>query len=225
MSLIWSLIFTVAAQPRDAVRVQAGEDLVAWRALQEESAPAELRRFIADFPSSPLAEVAYRRLLEQEAERAALPSNARLAASYARHEEALQRQPAHVAVAELPVDTLSEPSTRDLLSPIAEGGVGLGPGVYVGAGAALGGVSLTARAQIEERPDLSASLRYAPARWSWRPLLELRFDALEVQTAGALGVRRDLSEGYALEIAGGAGWDFTEATWSPELRLGIVYRI
>ncbi|MCB9759603.1 MAG: hypothetical protein H6739_07155 [Alphaproteobacteria bacterium] len=119
LALAFSLNLTTAtaqAQPRDVARVQAGEDIVAWRqlsALPAAAQPEALQAFVQEFPSSPLAEVALRRLMELELSPPDLPAVTltRLNNSYLSHEQALQRTPAQVAVATVELSS-SEPPTR-----------------------------------------------------------------------------------------------------------------
>lgn len=248
MSATWILLAALTAtglaQPRDAARVQAGDDLVAWRAIQDTTPrdPAALVAFVQEFPSSPLAELAYRALVELEAELPPSGQLNRLAASYAHHEADLRRRPAHVVVATISVRTASEQTAqaelapaspvRALIQPVAEGGVGLGPGLYLGAGAELGPVALTVRGELANPAtddgfgsDLGLSLRYAPAPVEWRPFFELQGAALNPRVTGALGLRRDLGDGYALELSGGASWLFQDAAFAPSARIGVLYAL
>ncbi len=240
MSSTWIMLLALAsaslAQPRDAARVQAGEDLAAWRAIQASDAqdPEALKDFIEDFPSSPLAELAYRNLGALQAELS--PSNqlSRLSASYERHQADLQRRPTHVVVATLSVhtDPAAFSSTTawsapvwGVVHPVVEGGVGFGPGLYIGGGAEIGPLTLTARGEFFEIPDLSAALRYTPITGMWRPFFELQGTALHPRLTGSLGLRRDLSEGYAIELSGGAGWGFEDRAFVPAARIGVIYSL
>jgi hypothetical protein len=83
--------------------VALGQDLVAWRALQEQTEPTAWRAFLMEYPNSPLAELAWRRLVEvgHAPDPTANPTLARIAASYVQHEAELARSPEGFAVATL----------------------------------------------------------------------------------------------------------------------------
>lgn len=105
------------AQPQDAARVVSGEDIVAWRALPQDD-PDELRGFIQEYPSSPLAERAFTRLQELNSEEGVLPvpGQRSLASSADTHHHALSRPSGSVSVATL---DLSEGSASQTQSGLA----------------------------------------------------------------------------------------------------------
>ncbi len=101
------------AQP---IEVISGQDLEAWRMieqqdLQGEAAVSAYRDFVRTFPSSSLAEAAWRRLVELDdgdgewTQDAALrPLVADLRESWRQHQAALDRQPTASVVAPLTVE-------------------------------------------------------------------------------------------------------------------------
>lgn len=128
--IILTLLHTASAQPRDAGRVQFGEDIQAWQALVAEDPddPEALRAFVEDFPTSPLAEVAYARLNQLGGPKPELSPVvlARMDASLDAHRDALSRRPTQVAVATLPMGAAT-------LAPGAGGRSGLAPRIELGA--------------------------------------------------------------------------------------------
>ncbi len=226
---------TARAQPRDAGRVQAGEDLARWRALQRDD-PGDvdaLLAFIEDFPSSPLAELAYGALVAAEAE---LPADfrgslSRVSSSYHRHREALTRQPAAVAVATLELEPKQEPERPEVRllgrvdrgERVAELGLGMSaqPGLYMGLGARLGPIGLAGRGLLDEEGlRAGAALRYEPWRyWRLSPFAELSW----VGGAGAsLGLSRSLPGSLTLDLAAGAQRRPGEDAPEQLLRLGVA---
>ncbi len=226
---------TARAQPRDAGRVQAGDDLACWRGIQRDD-PGDvdaLLAFIEDFPSSPLAELAYGALVAAEAE---LPADfrgslGRVSSSYHRHQEALARQPAAVAVATLdphPPQEPERPETQLLArvergERVAELGLGMNaqPGLYMGLGARLGPLGLAGRGLLDEEGLRGGiALRYEPRRyWGLSPFAELSW----VGGAGAsLGLSHPLPGGLALDLAAGALWHPGEDAPEQLLRLGVA---
>ncbi len=102
MTLMLPLLVGVAlAGPQDPV--VAGDDLVAWRALQEQTDPGAWRGFLLSYPDSPLAELAWRRLVEvgHAPDPTSNPTMSRIAASFEQHEADLARTPEGYAVATL----------------------------------------------------------------------------------------------------------------------------
>ncbi len=91
-----------------------GQDLVAWRALQEQTDPGAWRGFILAFPDSPLAELAWRRLVEvgHAPDPTSNPALARIATSYAQHQADLARTPEGYAVATLRLNE-AQPADAD----------------------------------------------------------------------------------------------------------------
>ena len=124
MTLMLQLLIAgaLAASPDP---LATGQDLVAWRALQEQTDPVQWRRFLMDYPASPLAELAWRRLVEvgHAPDPTANPSLNRISTSYNQHEEDLARTPQGFAVATLRLDTpaLAESDKR----PVRRVGFGL----------------------------------------------------------------------------------------------------
>ncbi len=90
--------------------VASGEDLVAWRALQQETDPSAWRGFLLAYPDSPLAELAWRRLVEvgHAPDPSSNPTLGRIATSYAQHEADLARTPEGYAVATLRLEAPTE---------------------------------------------------------------------------------------------------------------------
>lgn len=86
--------------------VTTGQDLVAWRELQQQTDPGAWRGFLLAYPDSPLAELAWRRLVEvgHAPDSTSNPTLSRIAASYAQHEADLARTPTGYAVATLRLD-------------------------------------------------------------------------------------------------------------------------
>jgi len=230
------------AQPRDASRIQAGEDLSAWRTLQRD-APDDLDAlfaFLEAYPSSPLAELAYRELVEAKAE---LPADfrgtaARVSTSYHRHQEALSRTPAGVAVARLEVSGAAEsvtpePTLQKRLDRAdagihAETGVALTtlPAFYAGVGAQAGAVRLTGRGLFDQESlALGAALRYNPWRyWRVSPFTEAALTGPDLTLSFSLGGSLGLAQGLSVEVAGGAQRDVAGESTEKLLRAGIAQR-
>ncbi|GEM_PF-5396885 len=225
-----------SAQPRDAARVVAGEDLAAWRQLLEDRAPGHdaltdvsaLTAFVREFPSSPLSELAYRQLVALGHD---LPVDLRLgriAESYRDHEAALRRDLTEAVVAPLSmapssdVHTSVEPDAG--LAWVVEAGAGLaeGPAVYVGAGWRLGPVGLTARGVMERELHLGAAVKVLPWTGTWQPFAELAY--LGPRPNGELvgGVLWQLTDGYMVEVAAGVNRDLDGGSTTPASRLGLV---
>ena len=116
---------------------------MAWRALPQDDAE-ELRGFIQEYPSSPLAERAYTRLQELNSEDGVLsaPGQRSLASSADTHHHALSRPSGSVSVATLDLSEDAAPSAQAGLTlrsfrPRAEVGAaswGTNLGLSVGAG-------------------------------------------------------------------------------------------
>ncbi len=102
--LLYLMVGSALAAPPDPV--VSGEDLVAWWDLQEQSDPAAWRAFLLEYPDSPLAERAWRRLVEvgHAPDPATNPTLKRIANSYEQHEAELARTPEGFAVATLRLD-------------------------------------------------------------------------------------------------------------------------
>lgn len=129
------LLVTAEARPPDATL--AGGDLVAWqdlalRQLEDAEAIVGYRAFIQNWPTSPLAEVAWSRLVALGAETGSWTLEpgvrprvlADLRRSWRSHEEVLQRGQGLVAVAHITdEDTLAEAADAGRAErPMARGG-------------------------------------------------------------------------------------------------------
>ena len=115
MSLMLSLLVgSTLAGPADPIA--AGEDLVAWRALQDETDPVAWRGFVLEYPDSPLAELAWRRLAEvgHAPDASANPGLRRIATSYEHHEADLARTPEGIAVAPLRLEPTAEEAAPEV---------------------------------------------------------------------------------------------------------------
>jgi hypothetical protein len=202
------------AQPREDERIRRGEDIEAWRQVQDSQDPADHQAFIEEFPSSPLSELAYRRLNELDPAAADLNpvTDARLSSSTERHDRDLDRTQPQVAVATLslaaPVTLAPEPTTRVLAPQMELGAMGWsgGPGVYVAGGLSRKRVSVWARGQGgAQRLDLALA-----ARVSWRPGTLTPYAELvgawsptgsTLGLGGAVGVTQPLAKGFGLGLA------------------------
>ena len=247
-SLMLALSSTALAQPRDAGRIQSGEDLTAWRTLQRD-APDDvdaLVDFLEAFPSSPLAELAYRELVEAASSpsgRAQLPADfrgntARLSTSYHRHQEALSRTPAGVAVARLEVSGAVEAASAQPATALrwerldtgihVETGAALTslPAFYAGVGAQAGALSLTGRGLFDEESfALGAALRYDPWRyWRVSPFAEAAVTGPDVAVGLSLGGSLGLAQGLSIEVAGGGQRRLDDGANEKLLRAGIAQR-
>ncbi len=222
-------LHAVAAAPEPpAVDIAAGRDLDAWRELHArrqsdtEAVPA-LQEFVARFPSSPLAELAWARLEAASAGPATLALHPHLAAwvpwwerSLAAHREALQRSTVAVAVAPLEPDGTPRlaPASRWLAG--VSGGVGFdGQHPWGGVGfrveyrvlGVVGRVGWADRgfAQFGARLGVPSTL---PVGRHLRPLAG--FGELSVRTDGRLsllaGGRLVLDPKWWLEATAGASW-------------------
>ena len=227
-----------SAQPRDAGRVAAGEDLAAWRDLLEQRGPEQaglddvdaLFAFLREFPSSPLSELAYRRLVELGHD---VPVDlrgtvARIADSYREHEAVLlgETPSASVRTLSAPIEVESHTTLEhdEGISWLVEAGAGLseGPAVYVGAGWELGPVALTARGVMERDAHLGAAVKLMPWQAAWRPFAELGYLGPTPNGELVAGVRGRLLDGYYVEAAAGVNRDLDVGTMTPALRMGLV---
>jgi hypothetical protein len=138
---------TAHAQPGE---VAAGEDIGAWREMQArhlegEAAASGYEEFLARYPTSPLAEVAWAHLrdlglLEEiEHTRPELrPHLQDLERSWTLHQEALNRTPKAVVVADLEPDGTPRPAAAPRWVPVVTGGTGYaGNSLYGAIGARL----------------------------------------------------------------------------------------
>ncbi len=123
--LLLVLVGSTLAGPTDPIAT--GEDLVAWRALQEETDPVAWRRFLLEYPNSPLAEMAWRRLAEvgHAPDASANPGLSRIATSYEQHEADLARTPEGIAVATLRLAPVVEEPEPVELRMVRRWGLGL----------------------------------------------------------------------------------------------------
>ncbi|MBW1877378.1 MAG: hypothetical protein JRI25_14360 [Deltaproteobacteria bacterium] len=130
------------AQPGE---VAAGEDLGAWwemqvRRLEGETAAGSYEEFLARYPTSPLAEVAWARLRDLDAldEIARTHPELRphlqdLERSWTLHQEALHRTPRTVVVADLEPDGTARPAAAPRWVPMVVGGAGYAGSSFYGA--------------------------------------------------------------------------------------------
>lgn len=102
MYLLPLLTTLIAGDPS----VISGGDLVAWRAIQREATSEQLMEFVETYPTSPLAELAWRRLggVDESA-----PESVVL--SMEGHERNLSRGGEKIAIAPLNPSLSSEPTT------------------------------------------------------------------------------------------------------------------
>ncbi|MCB9746609.1 MAG: hypothetical protein H6740_28800 [Alphaproteobacteria bacterium] len=245
-----SLLSLALAQPRDAGRVQSGEDIQAWRALQATSPddPAALKGFVEEFPSSPLAELAYSQLIALDGDRPELSpvAMARLDSSLGHHQDSLTRRPTQVAVATLSL----APSTASLAP--ASASFDLSPRLELGAvgeldvaALYLGGGMHGTLSGLGARGVLGNGVREAALVTQLHPFPELRLEPYAELSAGwvrkwdsaslrhgpllatALGTYAPLTSGLSLTAAAELRWSEAGASLtsplSPRLRVGLTW--
>ncbi len=196
------------AQPAGSASVQAkvqtGEDLAAWRAVDCQD-PNELRQYIQEFPTSPLAELALRELEKLDESPPVINPVGRvlLESSLKRHDDALNREATAVYAAPLAMGELT--NSRKLIRPALELGWTTGMQVYVSGGLKRGRASLALRsvASAHEPMALDVSLRMSHWTRSVSPYAEiighLRSPALGVAVGLAHPLERQLAVTVAVE--------------------------
>lgn len=205
-------------------RVQAGEDLAAWRGVDCSDAES-LSAFIVEFPTSPLAELALREL---DALGAAAPGamnpveRNRLESSLERHEQALGREATAIGVAPVQVGAEFVPVSTRLTRPVLELGWTSGMHLYLSGGIQRGriGLSLRTVASADLPLDVDLTFRISPWQRSLSPYAELIGYGREPGVGAAIGVgqplRRDFTMNVALETP------LLGAALKPTVRVGLV---
>ena len=188
--------------PSVQAKVQTGEDLAAWRAVNCEN-PNELREYIQEFPSSPLAELALRELENLDESPPAINpvERARLETSLERHDDALNREATAVYAAPITVGDLTHSHT--LIRPALELGWTTGMRVYVSGGVKRGRASLALRtvASANEPLGLDVTLRLSHWTRSFSPYGEIIGYLRTPGLGAAVGLTHPLGRHFALTIA------------------------
>ena len=123
MRIAWLFVLLTFAFPAGAqpIEVISGQDLVSWqemeqRRLEGDEAVASYRKFIQEFPTSPLAEVAWTRLRDHgqvdetwTQARPIRPHVRDLRMSWEQHQRALSRTSSSVVVAKLDAEVIFQP--------------------------------------------------------------------------------------------------------------------
>ena len=186
--LLLTLLTPAEAQPRDAARVQQGEDIAAWRQVDVDD-PEQLRAFVEEFPSSRLAARAL----------ADLEGGAGVAQPPVVEVETLQVGAQVVDVSQVQVH--SERS----LSPMVElGWTGTqnaaGMYLYTGVRGDHLGVALRGTAATDGL-DLGVAVRGTLWNDQLSPYAELLGEVRDPALGAALGVQQPLRKGFALSLA------------------------
>ncbi len=188
MLILLTLLQTAWAQPRDAARVQQGEDIVAWRQV-DASSSEQLQRFAEEFPSSRLAARAMAALAEQPSGQSELGSR--------------------------PVETLRVGDQQDLsqveqrserqLNPMVEigwTGAQHESGLYLYAGVSGDHLGAALRTTAgTEGVDLGVAFRGTLSQEHLSPFAEALASARQPALGLAVGVAQPLRRGFSLSLA------------------------
>jgi hypothetical protein len=176
------------AQPRDAARVQQGEDIVAWREV-DASDDRQLRAFADEFPSSRLADRALAQLDE-------LPEGA----------EPTEAQPVQtLRIGEQQDMGQIEQRSESRLDPMVELGWTGGQhtaGMYLYTGVTGDHLGVAVRGTAgTDGLDLGFALRGTLSQDHLSPYAELLAEARQPALGVALGVAQPLRRGFSLSLA------------------------
>lgn len=228
------LVLMLASALAQPVQVVTGEDLSAYRAMQatEPGSIEEidaLRRFLSDYPSSALAEVAWSRLVELGAHTGEWTRQpglkkqlARLEASRLQHQADLDRSTVAVAAVTLsPEGEAVAQRSRAWGLAMHMGGGHDGRELFgaFGLRAMYGPAGVSVRGGADGAPFLEAALRVEAPVWA-TPHLEFSADTLRRQSL-RLGARAELERDLWLEASGGVGRD--ALGWVPVGRVELVH--